>query len=83
VRLLYFAWLRTRIGVAEEDIPKPAAIETVRDLLASLPERSAGHAAALADPRIIRVAVNHEHVGLDHVIGESDEIALFPPVTGG
>ncbi len=83
MKLLYFAWLRTRIGLAEEELAKPPEVTTVAELLAWLPGRSTGHAAALADPTVVRVAVNQEHAGPDQPIDDGDEIALFPPVTGG
>ena len=81
--MLYFAWLRTRAGVAEEEITPPADIRTVGDLLGWLRLRSDGHAAALKDLAIVRVAVNQEFARLDHPVKAGDEVALFPPVTGG
>jgi sulfur-carrier protein len=83
VRLLYFAWLRARIGHAEEDLAVPAEVRDVAGLLLWLRGRGGGYAEALRDLSIIRVAVNQEYVGIDHPIREGDEVALFPPVTGG
>jgi molybdopterin synthase sulfur carrier subunit len=83
MKLLYFAWLRTRIGKAEEEIAPPDGIDTVADLLVWLEARGSGYAAALADPTIVRVAVNHQHAGRDRRLSAGDEVALFPPVTGG
>ena len=83
MKLLYFAWLRTRIGRAAEEIAKPPEIRTVADLLAWLPSRGEGYAHALANPAIVRVAVNREHAARDRLLAEADEVALFPPVTGG
>jgi molybdopterin synthase sulfur carrier subunit len=83
VRLLYFAWLRARIGHAEEDLAVPAEVRDVAGLLLWLRGRGGGYAEALRDLTVIRVAVNQEYVGTDHPIREGDEIALFPPVTGG
>lgn len=83
MKLLYFAWLRTRIGAAEETLAPPIEVRTVGALLDWLKDRSPGHAEALRNLDVVRVAVNHEHVKLDHPIGPEDEIALFPPVTGG
>jgi sulfur-carrier protein len=83
MKLVYFAWLRSRIGKAEELIEKPAVVATVADLLAWLEGRGGGYAEALADRAVIRVAVNQDYVGPDHPVAERDEIALFPPVTGG
>ncbi len=83
MNLLYFAWLKTRIGINEERISPPAEVRTVGALLDWLALRGPGYAAALADRRVVRVAVNQEYVGLDHPVGPDDEVALFPPVTGG
>jgi sulfur-carrier protein len=81
--LLYFAWLRTRIGMAEERIDLPPGVGTVAALLDWLRTRGPGFAGALADLSVVRVAVNQDYVGLDHPIVAGDEVALFPPVTGG
>ena len=83
MKLLYFAWLRARIGHAEEDLAVPAEVRDVAGLLRWLQARGGAHAEALRDLSVIRVAVNQEYVGLDHPIREGDEVALFPPVTGG
>jgi molybdopterin synthase sulfur carrier subunit len=83
MKLIYFAWLRSRIGTAEEQIEKPATVHTVADLLSWLKTRGDGYAAALADLTVVRVAVNQNYVGLDHPLTGGDEVALFPPVTGG
>ncbi|MDH3241324.1 MAG: molybdopterin converting factor subunit 1 [Alphaproteobacteria bacterium] len=83
MKLLYFAWLRTRIGRGEEDIEPPPEVATVADLLAWLAARGAGYAEALARPDLVRVAVNQEFAGPDTLVHAGDEIALFPPVTGG
>jgi len=83
VKLLYFAWLRARIGHAEEDIALPAEVRDVAGLLAWLRRREGGYGEALRDLSVIRVAVNQDYVGADHPIRDGDEVALFPPVTGG
>jgi molybdopterin synthase sulfur carrier subunit len=83
VKLLYFAWLRARIGQAEEELALPAEVRDVAGLLEWLRGRGGGYAEALRDLSVIRVAVNQEYVGPDHPIREGDEVALFPPVTGG
>ena len=83
MKLVYFAWLRTRIGLAEEQVEPPPAVRNVGDLLAWLETRGPGYARALADRKLIRVAVNQDYVGLDRVLAPGDEVALFPPVTGG
>ena len=83
MKLLYFAWLRARIGRAEEELAVPAEVRDVAGLLEWLSRRGGAHAEALRDLSVIRVAVNQEYVGLDHPIRDGDEVALFPPVTGG
>jgi molybdopterin synthase sulfur carrier subunit len=83
VKLLYFAWLRARIGQAEEELALPAEVRDVAGLLEWLRGRGGGYAEALRDLSVIRVAVNQDYVGRDHPIREGDEVALFPPVTGG
>jgi molybdopterin synthase sulfur carrier subunit len=83
VKLIYFAWLRARIGCAEEEIDLPPGVKDVAGLLDWLRSRGSGYAEALRDLSVVRVAVNQSYVGLEHPVGEGDEIAIFPPVTGG
>jgi molybdopterin synthase sulfur carrier subunit len=83
MRLLYFAWLRTRIGTAEETVEPPASVCTVASLIEWLKARGPGFADALKNPRLVRVAVNKVYVGFDHPLAPGDEVGLFPPVTGG
>jgi len=83
MKLLYFAWLRARIGQAEEELALPAEVRDVAGLLEWLRRRGGGYAEALRDLSVVRVAVNHDYVGPDHPIRDGDEVALFPPVTGG
>jgi len=83
MKVLYFAWLRTKTGIGEEDVSPPAEVATAGALVDWLAGRSPGHADALANRKVVRVAVNQEHVGLDHPVRAGDEVALFPPVTGG
>jgi sulfur-carrier protein len=83
VTLLYFAWVRQKIGKSEETIAVPESVATVGDLATWLVARGAGYADAFADPKRLRAAVNQEHVGFDARLGPDDEVAFFPPVTGG
>ena len=83
MKILYFAWLRTKIGAGSEEVTPPAEIEDVGGLIDWLKGRGGGYAEALDDLSLVRVAVNQEHVGLDHPVRAGDEVALFPPVTGG
>lgn len=83
MQVLYFAWVREMIGAGEEQIDPPAGVHTVADLIAWLAERSAGHAAAFAEPARLRAAVDQTFVPLDAPIAGAREMAIFPPVTGG
>ncbi len=83
MKLLYFAWLRTKIGTGSEEIEPPEGVADVAALLDWLKGRGGGYADALADLSLVRVAVNQVYVALDHPVAAGDEIALFPPVTGG
>ena len=82
-QLLYFAWLREQLGKSEETVNLPDGVKTVADLIAHLRARGGAYDAALADISRIRVAVNQSHVHANHPVMDSDEIAFFPPVTGG
>ena len=81
--LLYFAWVRERIGRGGETVDPPEAVVNVADLICWLAGRSAGHAAALAEPARLRAAIDQHLVTLDTPLGDAREVALFPPVTGG
>ncbi len=83
MKLLYFAWLKTKTGVAEEEITPPESVTTVGELLAWLTDRGPGYADALADLDVVRVAVNQQYADHKDPVGPDDEVALFPPVTGG
>ena len=83
MRLLYFAWLRAKIGTAEEELALPQEVGDVAGLLAWLKGRGGGYAEALKDLSIVRVAVNQDYVGPEHRVRDADEVAIFPPVTGG
>ena len=83
MKLRYFAWLRARIGHAEEEVALPPGIGDVAGLLEWLRARDPRYGEALRDLSVVRVAVNHDYVGRDHPVRDGDEVALFPPVTGG
>jgi molybdopterin synthase sulfur carrier subunit len=81
--LLYFAWVRERIGIGEERIERPDPDTSVRALVAALAARGGGYAAALGEPDRLRAALDQNFVPLDAPVGQARELALFPPVTGG
>jgi len=83
MKLVYFAWIREKIGKTEEYLDLPEDILTVRDLIFYLREQDEAYANALAIPELIRVAVDHTHAQHDQLILGANEIALFPPMTGG
>lgn len=81
--ILYFAWLRERTGTAEETVTPPRDVATVGALIAWLAARSPGHASAFANLRTVRCAVNQEFADPATRLSPGDEVAFFPPVTGG
>ena len=83
MKLLYFAWLRTRIGCAEEEVELPSDVRNVAALLDWLRSRGDRYSEALRDLSVVRVAVNQDYVRPEHPVREGDEVAIFPPVTGG
>ena len=83
MKILYFAWLRTKTGIGEEAVEPPPEVRDVAGLIAWLKARGPGHADALTDLSVVRCAVNQEFVAFDHPVAANDEVALFPPVTGG
>lgn len=83
MKVLYFAWLKAKTGIGEEDLDLPAGIDTVGKLVDLLRARSPGHAAAFEAMAVVRVAVNQDYAGLDAAVKPGDEVAFFPPVTGG
>jgi len=83
MKLLYFAWLRQKIGIAEEQVEPPSDVRTVAELIQWLRGRGPNFADALREDAVIRVAVNQEYVPRSKTLGAGDEVALFPPVTGG
>jgi sulfur-carrier protein len=83
VKLLYFAWVRERIGKPEEEIELPTEIRTVGDLMGWLSGRGEEYAHAFENPRVIRAAIDRAHVKADSALAGAREIAFFPPMTGG
>lgn len=83
MKVLYFAWLKTKTGVSEEIVVPPGDVATVGALLDWLAERGPKFAEALSDREAVRVAVNQEYARPGDPVRPEDEVALFPPVTGG
>jgi sulfur-carrier protein len=81
--VLYFAWVRERIGVGHEQVSPPADVTSVADLVAWLVQRSDGHAEAFREPGRLRAAIDQQFVPLEARLGDAREVAIFPPVTGG
>ena len=83
VKVRYFAWVRERVGKAEEEIEPPAGIVTVGQLMAWLTAKGEQYAYAFENPKVIRAAIDRSHVRADARIDGAGEIAFFPPMTGG
>ena len=83
MKILYFARIRQIAGKSSEEVEVPASVATVADLIEHLSARDEAVAAALAERRTLRAAVDQNHVALDAAIAGAREVAFFPPVTGG
>jgi molybdopterin synthase sulfur carrier subunit len=83
MKIKYFAWVRERVGKAEETIDPPGSVRTVGDLIGWLAQRDDSYARAFERPAVIRAAIDHAHVQPDAMISGAREIAFFPPMTGG
>jgi molybdopterin synthase sulfur carrier subunit len=83
VKLLYFAWIRERVGKPGEDVAPPASVTTVGELVEWLRGRGEEYAHAFDNPKVVRAAIDKVHARADAKIAGAREIALFPPMTGG
>ena len=83
MKILYFAWIRERVGKAEEDLSLPTAVQTVGDLVQWLRGRGEEYAYAFDNPKVVRAAIDRVHVKPETKLAGAREIALFPPMTGG
>jgi molybdopterin synthase sulfur carrier subunit len=83
MKIRYFAWVRERVGHAEEELDPPEGVSSVGELIAWLSARDEGYAAAFAEPTVIRAAIDQEHVEHDAALANAREVAFFPPMTGG
>lgn len=83
MNIRYFAWLRTKVGKASEEVSPPADVTNVGDLMTWLAAERPGFAEAIGRPGVVRAAVNQDYADPDHPVKPGDEVAFFPPVTGG
>lgn len=83
VKIVYFAWVRERVGKGEEVLEPPSDVATVADLVTWLRTRGPEYVSAFAKPEVVRAALDHTHVKPSAKIAGAREIAFFPPVTGG
>ena len=83
VKLLYFAWVRERIGKGDEVVDLPADVASVADLMAWLAGRGEEYASAFENPKVIRAAIDRAHVRTSAPLAGAEEVAFFPPMTGG
>jgi len=82
-KLLYFAWVREKLGIAEEDVTVPDDVATVGQLREWMVTRGPRYAAAFAEAKSVRCAVDQDFAKDGAMIAGAAEIAFFPPVTGG
>lgn len=83
MRILYFGWVRSRIGTAGEEMALPAGVRDVAALMEHLRARGGGYARAFDDGDAVRAAVNQEVAPPGAPVADGDEVAFFPPMTGG
>ncbi len=83
MKLMYFAWVRERIGHTEEELTPPSSVTTVGELIDWLKDRGPEYEHALSQPQAIRIALDQVHADREAPIAGVREVALFPPMTGG
>jgi molybdopterin synthase sulfur carrier subunit len=83
VKIVYFAWVRERVGKTEEEVAPPRSVATIGELMRWLAQRGEEYAYAFENPKIIRAAIDRAHARADTAIVGAREIAFFPPMTGG
>ncbi|HXL67258.1 MAG TPA: molybdopterin converting factor subunit 1 [Xanthobacteraceae bacterium] len=83
MKLVYFAWIRERVGKPEEEIALPASVVTVGELIEWLKGRGEEYAHAFDNPKVVRAAIDKVHARAEAKIAGAREVALFPPMTGG
>jgi molybdopterin synthase sulfur carrier subunit len=83
MKLVYFAWVRERIGKTDEEVELPAEVTTIADLVRWLKGRGEEYEYAFENEGVVRAAIDHSHVKPDAPVAGAREIAFFPPMTGG
>ena len=83
MKLVYFAWVRERVGIPEEEVEPPAGVATVADLVRWLKGRGEEYAYAFENEGVVRAAIDRVHVKADAPLAGAREVAFFPPMTGG
>ena len=83
MKVYYFAWVRDKIGLESEEFDLPTHIKTAGEFIEWFKSRGDAYAEVISASNTVKMAVNHEYAGPKHPIMNDDEVALFPPVTGG
>ena len=83
MKIVYFAWVRERVGKAEEELAPPRTVATISELMRWLAQRGEEYAHAFENPKVIRAAIDRAHAQPNTMIAGAREIAFFPPMTGG
>ena len=83
LKLVYFAWVRERVGKTEDTVELPASVDTIADLIGWLKERGEEYAYAFENETVVRAAIDHSHVKPEAGLAGAREVAFFPPMTGG
>ena len=83
MKLVYFAWVRERIGKTDEELTLPPEVKTVADLARWLAGRGEEYAYAFENETVVRAAIDHAHVKPEAPLAGAREVAFFPPMTGG
>jgi molybdopterin synthase sulfur carrier subunit len=83
MKLVYFAWVRERVGKTDEDVDLPDGVSTIADLVRWLKARGEEYEYAFENEDIVRAAIDHVHVKPEAAVAGASEIAFFPPMTGG